>query len=125
MIFTLYYIFETYSEFDGKNFCKNRFLKKSFLKVLPNQNFLIFCSILVTKIEQKIRKCWLVSTFKNDFFKNLFFQKTFPSNSEQVCKMVCMVKIISLTSRSIFYDFLAIFPRFQFSFFGNPRFFSK
>ena len=108
MIFTLYYIFETYSEFDGKNFCKNIFLKKSFLKVLPNQNFLIFCSILVTKIEQTIRKCWLVSTFKNDFFKNLFFQKTFPSNSEQVWKTVCMVKIISLTSRSFFNDFSSI-----------------
>ena len=67
MIFTMHYIFETYSEFDGKNFCKNRFLKKSFLKVLPNQNFLIFCSIFVTKIEQKIRKYWLGRTFKNLF----------------------------------------------------------
>ena len=42
MIFTMYYIFETYSEFDGTNFCKNRFLKKSFLKVIVNPNFAIF-----------------------------------------------------------------------------------
>ena len=84
LIFTMQIIFQTCSEFDGKVFWKNRFLKKSFLKVLTIQNFVIFCSFLVTKKEQKITKCGLVRTFKNDFFKNLFFQKTFPSNSEQV-----------------------------------------
>ena len=56
LISTMQIIFQTCSEFDGKVFWQNRFLKKSFLKVLPNQNFLIFCSILVTKIEQKTEK---------------------------------------------------------------------
>ena len=112
MIFTIQIIFQTCSEFDGEIFCKNRFLKKSFLKVLTNPNFAIFCSILVTKIEQKIAKFGLVRTFKNDFFKNLFLQKTFPSNSEQVWKIIYMVKINSLTSRTNFHDFWRIFrPR--------------
>ena len=72
LIFTIHIIFQTCSEFDGEIFCKNRFLKKSFLKVLTNPNFVIFCSILVTKIEQKNTKFGLVRTFKNDFSKFCF-----------------------------------------------------
>ena len=55
---------------------------------------------------------WKPLTFKNDFFKNLILHKTFPPNSEQVWKMICMVKIISPASRSIFRVFLVIFPEF-------------
>ena len=105
-------IFQTCSEFDAWVFYKNRILKKSFLKVLINPIFVIFCFFLVTKIEQKISKIWLMRTFKNDLFKNLFLQKDFLSNSEQVWKMICMVEINSLTSRSIFHDFLVIFGFF-------------
>ena len=61
----------------------------------------------------KNRKFGLVRTFKNDFFKNLFLQKLSPSNSEQVWKMIWMVKINSLTSRQIFHDFSVIFPVFR------------
>ena len=46
------------------------------------------------------------------FSKICFFQKKFPSNSEQVWKTIYMVKIKSLASRSIFHDFLVIFPKF-------------
>ena len=87
LIFTMQIIFQTCSEFGGKVFC-------------------------MTKIEQKITKIGLVRTFKNDFFKNLILQKTFPPNSEQVWKMICMVKINSPASRSIFRVFLVIFPEF-------------
>ena len=50
------------------------------------------------------------------FFKNLFFQKTFPSNSEQVWKIVCMVKIISLTIHQFFMIFWRFFLDFSFYF---------
>ena len=78
---------------------------------------MIFCSILVTKIEQKITKFGLVRTFKNDFFKNLFLQKFFPSNSEQVSKILYMIKIISLASSNDFHHFLTLFTKFQVLFF--------
>ena len=42
LIFTMQIIFQTCSEFDGKVFWKNKFLKKSFLKVLTIQNFVNF-----------------------------------------------------------------------------------
>ena len=56
-------------------------------------------------------------TFKNDFFKNLFLQKFSPSNSEQVSKILLMVKIISLASRNDFRHFLTLFTTFHVLFF--------
>ena len=94
MIFTMYSIFETCSEFDGENFCKYKFLK--------------------TKMKLEIMKFGFIKTFKNDFFKNLFLQKFFPSNSEQVSKILYMVKIISLASRNDFPYFLLLFADFHF-----------
>ena len=112
LIFTMHNVFETCSEFDGEFFWKNRFPKKSFLKILIDPDFVIFCSILVTKIEQKITKFGSMMIFKNYFFENLFFQKNSPSNSEQVSKTLCMVKINSLTSRKDFQYFLTLFTDF-------------
>ena len=70
MIFIMYSIFETCSEFDGKNFCKNRFLKKSFLKVFISPNFVILSSILVTKIKLKWRLSKMIFS-KTCFYRNL------------------------------------------------------
>ena len=63
MVFTVNSIFETCSEFDGKNFCKNRFLKKSFLKVLICPNFVIFCPILEFQNWAKNHKIWTYEDF--------------------------------------------------------------
>ena len=78
MIFTMQTILQTCSEFDGKVFWKNRFLKKSFLKVLTNQHFLIFCSILVTKIEQKTEKFGWEGPSKMIFFRKSVLPENFP-----------------------------------------------
>ena len=69
----------------------------------------IFCSNLETKFEQKITNFGFIRTFKNEFFKNPFLQKIFPSNSEQVLKIIWMVKINSLTSRQILHDFFEVY----------------
>ena len=65
----------------------------------------------------KIAKFGLVRTLKNDFFKNLFFQKFSPSNSEQVSKILLMVKIISMASRNDFLHFMKLFTTFHGLFF--------
>ena len=66
-----------------------------------------------------------MKTFKNDFFKNLFLQKFFPSNSEQVSKILYMVKIISPASRNDFQHFLTLFTKFQVLFFRHRSIFGR
>ena len=82
MIFTMYNIFEIYSEVDGESFYKKQIFEKIFLKVLISPNFVIFLLDFGTKMEQKITKFGLTTPFKNYFFKNLFLHTFCPSNSE-------------------------------------------
>ena len=80
MISTMQIIFQTCSEFDRESFCKNRFLKKSFLKVLINQIFVIFCSFLVSKWDQKLaknHKFWSDKDFQKWFFQKSVFSENF------------------------------------------------
>ena len=76
LIFTMHNVFETCSEFDGEFFWKNRFPKKSFLKILIEPDFVIFWSFSDTKKEQKSQNLgrW---GFSKIFFRKSVYSKKF------------------------------------------------
>ena len=114
MIFTIHSIFETCSEFDGENFCKNRFLKKSFLKAFISQNFVIFCFILDTFFDTFYHISRFIFPAEVNFSKIFKFVHSFPKNlANQSSWNFCqMLELTSCMANKLFRSIRCVLKKF-------------